>query len=217
MDEVHTYVQGILRDLAKLGVLQVIFESDLPLADAGTMLGRVWQRLDVPVDPLIGQGGVAATPKGPVITVHGLKSREQATDLLKRLAEGIAAEGKGGAYPGFPPRYEALTPSFSASWRGCAWRATPIRCAQRYGFQRLGLWKLSSNQPWTGAVSREALTIAKQPSTPPWTSGSPRPGLPWPSATTGAYGRSQPIRCTGSAETPGGKPEAPQPKAAVTW
>ena len=112
MDEVHTYIQGILRNLAKLGVLQVIFESDLPLADAVTLIERVWQRLDVPVDPLIGQGGVAASPKGPVITVHGLKSKEQATDLLKRLAEGIAAEGKGGS---LRPIARISTPVRSAS------------------------------------------------------------------------------------------------------
>lgn len=102
MDEVHTYVQGILRDLARLGVLQVLFESDLPLADAVTLMERVWQRLDVPVDPLIGQGGVAATPKGPVITVHGLESTEQATDLLKRLPEAIAAERVGGSLRPIP-------------------------------------------------------------------------------------------------------------------
>lgn len=66
------------------------------------MMERVWQRSDVSVDPLIGQGGIAASPMGPVITVHGLESREQAADLLKRLSEAMAAERIGGSLRPIP-------------------------------------------------------------------------------------------------------------------
>jgi hypothetical protein len=57
----------------------------------------------------------------------------------------------------------------------------------------------------------------KQPWTLPWTSGSPRPELPWPSGTRAGSGPSRPIRCTGSPGTPGGKPGARRRSAAATW
>lgn len=47
------------------------------------MMERVWQRSDVSVDPLIGQGGIAASPMGPVITVHGLESSGPAQATLR--------------------------------------------------------------------------------------------------------------------------------------
>lgn len=100
--EVQIYVKGILRDLREMGVLRTLFDSPLSSADAVALLERVWTTLDVPAGPLIGVGGVAATPKGPVVTIHGLNDPEQARSLLLALADGIGNEGVGGALRAVP-------------------------------------------------------------------------------------------------------------------
>lgn len=101
-EEVQIYVKGILRDLREMGVLRTLFDSALSSADAVALLERVWTTLDVPAGPLIGVGGVAATPKGPVVTIHGLNNPQQARTLLLALADGIANEGVGGALRAVP-------------------------------------------------------------------------------------------------------------------
>lgn len=101
-DEVQIYVKGILRDLREMGVLRTLFDSALSGADAVALLERVWTTLDIPTGPLIGVGGVAATPKGPLVTIHGVNDSEQARSLLIALADGIANEGVGGALRAVP-------------------------------------------------------------------------------------------------------------------
>lgn len=107
-DEVQIYVKGILRDLREMGVLRTLFDSPLSGADAVALLERVWTTLEIPTGPLIGVGGVAATPKGPLVTVHGLNDPQQARSLLLALADGIANEGVGGALRAVPQLWTPL-------------------------------------------------------------------------------------------------------------
>lgn len=107
-DEVQIYVKGILRGLGEMGVLRALFDSVLSNDDAVARLERVWSTLDVPTGPLVGAGGVAATPKGPLVTVHGLNDPQQARSLLFALADGIANEGVGGALRAVPQVWTPL-------------------------------------------------------------------------------------------------------------
>ena len=101
-DAVQIYSDGILRDWREMSVLRTLFDSPLPSADAVALLERVWTALDVPTGSLIGVGGVAASPKGPLITIHGLKDLHQARTVLLALTEGIASEGVGGVLRAIP-------------------------------------------------------------------------------------------------------------------
>lgn len=95
MDKVHINLRGILREHAYLGILQMTYASDLPLSQAMEVLERVWQRHDV--HALHWKGGAAASLIGPVLTVHGVHGRDQATEFLSSVAAGIVEEGGSGA------------------------------------------------------------------------------------------------------------------------
>jgi hypothetical protein len=107
MESGQVYTKAILKSWVDVPILRTYFESDLPEAEAVTLLQRVLAKMDLPAAGA-GRGGVAPYPLGPIVAIHRADSKARARSLLEALAAGIEAEGATGALRALPREHRIV-------------------------------------------------------------------------------------------------------------
>lgn len=102
MDKLQVYDKGIIRNWREMRTLRMVFQSPLSPAEAAALLEQVRSSLDLPAGPKVGPGGVALSPKGPVLTIHGVTTAEEADRILDDLGEALAGAGGSGSIRAVP-------------------------------------------------------------------------------------------------------------------
>lgn len=75
------------------GTLHLLLRSDLPADKAAACLRKARADLNLPRRWGTDLGGLAATPKGPVLILHGLTERREVVDVVRQVAENLRKQG----------------------------------------------------------------------------------------------------------------------------
>ncbi|MCA4135729.1 hypothetical protein, partial [Arthrobacter sp. M4] len=102
MDKVLIYAKGIISEWREMGTLRMLYQSPLDPQEAQEILTKTRDTLDLPTGPRIAPGGVAASPRGPVLTIHGVEQPEEADKILDDLGDALAAAGGFGTIRAVP-------------------------------------------------------------------------------------------------------------------
>lgn len=102
MDKLQVYDKGIIRNWREMRTLRMVFQSPLSPVEAAALLEQVRSGLDLPAGPKVAPGGVALSPEGPVLTIHGVTTAEEADRILDELGEALAGAGGFGSIRAVP-------------------------------------------------------------------------------------------------------------------
>lgn len=75
------------------GTLHLLLRSDLPANKAAACLREARAGLSLPRRWGTDLGGLATTPKGPVLILHGLTERREVVDVVRQVAENLRKQG----------------------------------------------------------------------------------------------------------------------------